>query len=195
VVVQREHVGLDAPTEIVTARTVKQMGNHILAAQSDPLLASAVFDAIGRNRTPSFMLSALWWWTKHLVRFVHDDDLIAHLLGEGDHFELLISPPVLLRMEKPEGDCDDFTMLICAMAKLCGFPIRIVTLACDRKRPGEYSHVYGASLLDRDLDSAERWMPLDVSHGKFPGWEVPAHDVQRKTMWDLSGQVRFDRWY
>ena len=120
------------------------------------------------------------------MKFVHDDTIIRQLFNEDGHFELLIAPPVLLRMNDPRGDCDDFTMLVVALASIAGFDCGIVTLACDRRRPGEYSHVYGCAALPGML------VPLDCSHGKHPGWEVPTRDIQRKTVWDLNGRVVSD---
>lgn len=205
IVLQRERTpqGLNTPTRVVTRQTVERMCQHIQDAQHDPLVRQTAFRICGeallgkdrRDYTRAMsrpdQLTALWLWVKTHVKFVHDEVLIRRLLNESDHFELLISPPVLLRMRQPQGDCDDFTMLLLSFAMCCGFPARIITLACDRKRPGEYSHVYGAA----QLSDSGLWCPLDASHGQRPGWEVPARDVQRRTEWDMNGQVVFDQTY
>lgn len=182
IVASREHVGLSAPSPVVTERTVRKMGEHIQNALYDPLIQRIATSSC-RQADP---LSALWQWVKHAVRFRQDDSLILELFNERDHFELLISPSVLIRMKKPQGDCDDFTMLILALALCAGYRVRIVTVECDRARPQEYSHVYGEALTDRG------WMPLDASHGTYPGWEVPARDIFRKTSWTLDGYVAHD---
>ena len=185
VVASREHAGLSTPSPVVTQQTVRKMGEHIQNALNDPLIQRIAASACG-NVGQVDPLSALWWWVKHAVQFRQDDSLILELFNERDHFELLISPPVLIRMKKPQGDCDDFTMLILALAACAGYRVRIVTVQCDRSRPNEYSHVYGEALIDRG------WMPLDVSHGTYPGWEVPARDILRKTSWTLDGYVAHD---
>lgn len=182
VVADRVHAGLDAPNEVVTEKTVRKMGEHIANAQSDPVIRSIAYRASQRPDCLRF----LWQQVKQMVRFRHDDSLIRDLFGERDHYELLVSPPVLVRMKRPEGDCDDFTMLIDALALCAGYPVRIVTLACDRARLKEYSHVYGAALADG------HWWPLDVSHGSFPGWEVPRRDMIRRTSWTLDGYIASD---
>lgn len=179
--------GVRTPTGPVTEQTVQKMCAHIRAAQSDPIVQSVASRATSHQASPAAKLSALWMWVKHCVRFVQDDTLIRQLLNESDHFELLIAPPVLLRMSDPRGDCDDFTMLLDALARACGFEVGIVTLACDRRRPGEYSHVYGCAWLPDGM-----LCPLDASHGKYPGWEVPGRDVQRKTIWNLDGRIVSD---
>lgn len=185
VVISREHAGLDTPSPIVTAQTVRKMCEHIANAQSDPLVLGIARSA-AQHPDP---ISSLYWWVKHAVKFRQDDPMIWELFRERDHYELLISPPVLLRMRRPEGDCDDFTMLLCALLTAAGFETQIVTIECDRTRPNEYSHVY----LEVWNDSLQNWMPLDASHGKFPGWEVPARDIQRKTSWSMDGFVADDR--
>ena len=189
VVLQRDRTpqGLNTPTRVVTQQTVVKMCEHIRNAQSDPMLTAAARNITGPCKTPADQLSAVWLWVKHHIKFLHDEVLTRTLFNEGDHFELLISPPVMLRMKTPSGDCDDFTMLADALACALGFEWGIVTIACDRKRPGEYSHVYGAAWLPNGV-----MCPLDCSHGKYPGWEVPARDVQRKTIWNSKARVIAD---
>ena len=179
--------GLRTPTNIVTKQTVEQMCEHIRNAQSDPMLQAIAGRLAQTTHTPADQLSAIWLWVKNHIKFLHDDVLTRVLFNEGDHFELLISPPVMLRMKAPSGDCDDFTMLACALACAMGFEWGIVTLACDRKRAGEYSHVYGCAWLPNGV-----MCPVDCSHGKYPGWEVPSHDVQRKTIWNSSARIISD---
>jgi Transglutaminase-like superfamily len=189
VVLQRDRTanGLATPTRAVTKQTVEKMCEHIRNAQADPMLQAVARRTVAASKSPADQLAALWLWVKHHIKFLHDDVLTRVLFNEADHFELLISPPVMLRMKAPSGDCDDFTMLVCALACALGYEWGIVTLACDRKRPGEYSHVYGCAWLPDGT-----MVPLDCSHGTHPGWEVPAQDVQRKTVWNSKGQVISD---
>lgn len=189
VILQRDRTanGLATPTRAVTKQTVEKMCEHIRNAQADPMLQAVAQRTVAASKSPADQLAALWLWVKHHIKFLHDDVLTRVLFNEGDHFELLISPPVMLRMPAPSGDCDDYTMLVDALACALGFEWGIVTLACDRKRPGEYSHVYGCAWL-RD----GTMVPLDCSHGTFPGWEVPSRDVQRKTIWNSKAQIISD---
>jgi hypothetical protein len=30
-------------------------------------------------------------------------------------------------------------------------------------------------------------LPMDASHGRYPGWSVPRRDIQRMQVWDMSG--------
>jgi hypothetical protein len=187
IILERESTpqGTETPSPVVTEQTVRKMCEHIRGALKDPIVQSVAARS-QKLKTAADKLSCLWLWVKGHVKFIQDDTLIRQLFNEGGHFELLISPPVLLRMRQPQGDCDDFTMLILALATLAGFQCGIVTIACDRRRPGEYSHVYGCAAMPGVL------VPLDCSHGKHPGWEVPRRDIQRKTIWDLNGRIVSD---
>jgi len=189
IVLQRDRTpqGLQTPTGDVTRQTVQKMCEHIRSAQSDPALHAIARRITANAKTQADQIAAIWFWVKSHIKFLHDDVLTRVLFNEADHFELLISPPVMLRMKAPSGDCDDFTMLACALACAMGFQWGIVTLACDHKRPGEYSHVYGCAWLANAM-----MCPLDCSHGKYPGWEVPARDIQRKTIWSSGGNVISD---
>jgi hypothetical protein len=189
VVLQRDRTanGLATPTRAVTKQTVDKMCEHIRNAQADPMLQDVARQLSARNGGLVSQLSAVWLWVKHHIKFLHDDVLTRVLFNEADHFELLISPPVMLRMKAPSGDCDDFTMLACALACALGFDWGIITVACDRKRPGEYSHVYGCAWLPDGT-----MFPLDCSHARAPGSEIPAQDIQRKTIWNSQGRVVSD---
>ena len=50
----------------------------------------------------------------------------------GRPVDFLIEPSVLIRMRKPQGDCDEFTMLSLALLVANGIDCEIVTVACDR---------------------------------------------------------------
>jgi transglutaminase superfamily protein len=168
------------------------MGKLIRAALNDPGIQAIASQLKARAASlakgESGLLACDWMWVKEHIKFESDEQQTRRLLNEGDNFELLVSPPVLIRNSPATGDCDDFTMLVLSLASAQGFPVRIVTLECDRRRPGEYSHVYGAAQLPNGM-----WCPLDASHGEYPGWEVPARDVRRRTEFNLDGETVLDK--
>jgi len=136
----------------------------------------------------SRMTACSCWWFAHLaIEFVHHDSMIRALWGEADQQQLLISPDVLLRMQRPAGDCAIFTMLICAMLRARGVRYEIVTAAVDPSQPEIYSHVYARAVMP---DGTR--LPLDASHGKYPGWQVPAEHRTRTQVWDESGHAIAD---
>lgn len=174
-----------------TAQTVRKMCEHIRAAVHDPVVIQAArraAAAAGADSSPARLAVAVFMAVKHTVRFVHDDVLIRALLNESNQLELLISPPVLLRMRQPAGDCDDFVMLCCAMLAVLGIPARIITICSDPGDPRRFSHVYCEALCqDENL-----WLNIDAANGDYPGWEVPPGRRYRRVTWDLAGNVVAD---
>lgn len=178
-------------TDVATAQTVAVMVEHIKQAARDPIVTLSVLDAIGNPDVASDSRRAVgaWWhWIKRRVQFEPDETLIERYLQESDQLELLISPSVLLRMARPAGDCDDFTMLAGAGLVAMGLPFQIMTVAADGSEPSRWSHVYG-----RVEVAPGEWMAIDVSHGKEPGWEVPEHRQYRRAVWDLNAQLLEDK--
>jgi hypothetical protein len=135
------------------------------------------------SRQKAAVAIADWWFCKHFIRFVQDQALTRRLLGYSDALEALMEPAVMIRCEQPEGDCDDFTMFICALLQCQGIPWQIVTLACSRRQPGIWSHVFPRAVI------GSLRLPLDASHGTYPGWSVPARDIQRMAVWGPDGNL------
>jgi hypothetical protein len=181
---EQQDAGPDDNT--ATAQTVERMCRHIAGAVAhDPATQASAADAL--QRFGNVALSPLrrrawsvWWYVKHRMKFVQDEKLLGSMLGEPPQRELMISPAILLRMKEPQGDCDDFTMLVCALLKCLNVPFEIVTIAAD---PTGWSHVYAVALVE----DGQR-IPIDASHGKFPGWEVPLEHILRYQAWDEIGE-------
>ena len=93
-----------------TARTVAVMWRHIGAAQGDAMLDAALSESqayLPAAASDYARAWCWWWWVRTHVEFRNDQKHIETLFGEPDQLELLISPPVLLRMLAPAGDCDE----------------------------------------------------------------------------------------
>jgi len=166
-----------------TAQTVRYMCRLVSHSLSDPIVMAACSDALSRfqslaGATPE----KLWWWAKLSIKFVHHQKLLERWLQKSDELQLLISPEALLKMQQPKGDCAVFTTLICALLQCAGIGWEIVTVAVDPRSPGIFSHVYPRAVLQNGTR-----LPLDASHGKYPGWEVPAQRVTAKQIWDSQG--------
>lgn len=187
-------------TDSSTKQTIRAMvdGIHRAAANAHFVGAARVIPPKwrGLGMAPSTLLQSLdrasreraaiaiadWWATKHFIHFVQDDRILRRLLNKADGLEALIEPAVMLLCERPEGDCDDFTMFLCALMECQGLKWDIVTLACSKNQPGIWSHVFPRCHLADNFA-----LPLDASHGKYPGWRVPARDIQRLQVWDRDG--------
>ena len=128
---------------------------------------------------------ACWWWAKHYLRFKHHGEQFEVWRGDlGDprtKLQLLIAPDVLVRMNRMEGDCAIYTMMLAAMLEALGLQWQIVTAAVDRTQPEIFSHVWPRVVLPGGTES------LDASHGQYPGWQVPSRDIHRAWVFDANG--------
>lgn len=171
-------------SDSATAQTVRKMCEYIHAGAADPVVQSWARSAVAQlapSRSSLACCWAVWWFVKHHVRFVDDDDTIRRLFGETNQLELLIAPAVLVRMKDPGEDCDGFTMLICSMLECLGIESQIVTIACAPDDPRRFSHVFPRANCDG------KWITLDASHGEYPGWQVPREHTTRLQAWALNG--------
>ncbi len=176
------------------------MCEHIRQSSRDPVLRRVASNAVQQFRggplyigqpfnpkDPRVIAESCYWFAKHHMTFVIHDEMIRAIFGEHDQMQLLISPALLLRMRSMEGDCAIYTMLIAAMLQSQGVPFEIVTVAVDPAQPGVFSHVYPRAVLPQGR------MPLDASHGDYPGWEVPASRQSKRQVWNESGSPVSDQ--
>ncbi len=195
-----QRVQLSDDPDTATAQTVQEMCRQIQAASVDPLVRAIAFNAVRTIRggplwmgsgvqpfaSPRVMAESCWWWCKHYMRFKHHGSMFevwSKDLGDPrTKLQLLISPDVLVRMNKLEGDCAIYTMMLCAMLSALGLRWEICTAAVDARQPDIFGHVWPRAVLPEGRE------PLDASHGKYPGWQVPSHDIHRLKVWNESGQ-------
>ncbi len=75
------------------------------------------------------------------------------------------------------GDCDDGTILLASMLMSVGYEVKmrvIQTIDADA-----WNHIYLVCKLPPQGRKGERWIPLDLSVNKPPGWEAPRAMVRR----------------
>ena len=172
--------------ELATEQTVQEMCGHIRDSVDDPEVQRAARDAVSGlgldQATPSNIARCVWVWLFNHIEFVTDDALLLKFMGRQDERELLISPAVMVRARKKQGDCDCFTMMGCALLTCLGVPAFIKTYKCDRRDSDRWAHVcIAVGLEDGSL------MAVDASHGDYPGWEVPQENVYASQLWDMNG--------
>lgn len=163
-----------------TAETISYMCELVRDSLADGIVQAAARDAAAL--APDYPWAGCWWWVKHHLQFVHHSKMLGAWVGMPDELQLLIRPDALLKMERPKGDCAVYTTLLCAMLQCAGYGWEICTVAVDPYQPGVFSHVYPRVIL---ADGSR--VPLDASHGKYPGWEVPPERVSAKQIWDSAG--------
>lgn len=163
-------------SDLQTAETVGQMVRHVGGSLHHPAIRQAVRDADldvpglpARERA-----ERVFWWVKRHVRF-REDPL---------EDELLIAPEALLAMPEPAGDCDDFSMLVAALLVAAGVQASFVTVAADQDDRSRFSHVYAVAWVE------DGRLPLDASHGPFPGWEAEwQQPVYRRREWPVFATI------
>ena len=180
-------VQLSDDPDTATQQTVQEMCRQIHQAAKDPLVQTAAMNALRFQGGPFGFTpaEACWCWCKHYLRFKHHGSMFEAWSSDlGDprtKLQLLIAPDVLVRMSRMEGDCAIYTMMLAAMLESLGLKWEIVTAAVDRGQPEIFSHVWPRVVLPGSSES------LDASHGKYPGWQVPAEDVHRLWVFDQNG--------
>lgn len=181
--VDRVPAGGDVDT--ATARTISLMAEYIRQALTDPLIyrcARYAFERFGAGiDTDAAKCWAVFWYVKHCVKFKKDEGVMIALGSPGEQ-DVLISPSVLARMNKPAEDCDGFTMFGCALLAALGIPVAMVAVAVNPQAPEVWSHVFPVAICAGGIQ------PLDMSHGPKPGWMVPASRISRWQAFDLSGR-------
>lgn len=175
--------------DTATAQTIGIMCDHVRNAAGDPWVIGTARASVksfgqlsGDTDVAAQIAVGAWWWAKTFIKFVHHEFIIRQRLGEAGHLQGLISPEVLVRMDRPEGDCAIFSECVAAFLTALGIPFEFVTVAANPREPEIFSHVY----LYAVMPDGSR-LPLDASHGDYPGWQVPSAHVSRRQVWDASG--------
>jgi hypothetical protein len=110
---------------------------------------------------------------KRSIQFQRDEHIGLGFAGGSpdDLVEVIIRPLDMARYVDQgiaTGDCDDFAMYVAALLMTQGIPCKFCTVAASGAAPDQYSHVYAVAYPP----NGER-VPMDASHGDYPGWEVP----------------------
>jgi hypothetical protein len=180
----KEKIPAPPDSDSATQLTVQKMCEYIDAGAADDVCrwwALQAYQKFARgSQDPKQLCWGVWWLVKHSVRFAKDEPRLFQV-GEPEALDLLIAPAVLVRDPQPKEDCDGFTMLVCCLLKILGIPSLIVTVAADPDNPERWSHVFPMAQFGGIN------LPLDASHGKFPGWMVPREHIYRWQAWDLKG--------
>lgn len=72
-------------------------------------------------------------------------------------------------LESRSGDCDDKSVLLCALLESIGHKTRFIAIGFE---PGIFSHVYAETLIGRN------WIPLETTEDVNVGWEPDPQAVQ-----------------
>jgi len=173
------------------AITINRMRQYAREDAGSPEIQRELRNAL-RSYPQLSPLEAIFRWGKTHTRFLNDVDIVTPiaggLKGVGNHpiIETLVRPRDLVIMAQPTEDCDGHAMYGASMLMAAGVPpsdIWFVTVAADPADPTQFSHVYLAAMLNGVR------VPIDISHGDYPGWEVPAARRYRVAEWSLNSPM------
>ena len=143
-----------------TRKTVEHVGRLICDGARDFYVRQRAIDILLARGVPAKdylgEIDALFRWVQRNVRYTKDPFRI----------EVLHSARRMLELRA--GDCDDMTILLGALVKSVGHPVRIVITGPDASRPHLFSHIY--------LEAQHRgqWIPLDATMPHPMGWSPRA---------------------
>ena len=145
------------PSGLEGARTTAaHIGRLIRDGAGDFYVRQKAIDILIERRVPAKdylgEIEALFRWVQRHVRYTKDPFRI----------EVLHSARRMLELKA--GDCDDMTIVLGALIKSVGHPVRIVLTGPDPLRPDLFSHIY---LEARHHD---QWIPLDATMPHGMGW-------------------------
>ena len=101
-------------------------------------------------------IDALFRWVQRHVRYTKDP------------FQSRCCTHARRMLELKAGDCDDMTILLGALVKSVGHPVRLVLTGPDARRPDLFSHIYLEAQHQGD------WIPLDATMPFGMGWSPRA---------------------
>ena len=97
-------------------------------------------------------IRALFEWVNRNVRYTRDIHRV----------ELLHTARRMIELRA--GDCDDMTILLSAMLKSIGHPVRLVLVGFNPEKKGLFTHIYLEAYYQG------RWIPLDPTVNRWMGW-------------------------
>jgi transglutaminase-like putative cysteine protease len=147
-----------------TKKTVEHIIRLIKEGAKDFCLRQTAIDILIQNgvRPKDYVreIETLFEWVKHNVRYTRDIYRV----------ELLHSARRMLELRA--GDCDDMTILLGAMLKAVGHPVRLALVGFNPRRKKLFTHIY-LEVLYKGL-----WLPLDATMNRPIGWAPPADHKQ-----------------
>ena len=99
---------------------------------------------------------SLFEWTRKKIRYTRDI------------FEVETLHTARRMLDLRAGDCDDMTILLGAMLKATGHPVRLCLAGFRRGFPHLYSHIYP------EVRIGKRWIAIDATMHHPIGWAPPA---------------------
>lgn len=156
--------------------TIAKLCRYLLADAQSPIIGEFAGRALELGQGDPIL--GCWHLIKSSLRFQQDEASAArlHVLDPRikDVVEVLIRPvdQALLIKLRGQGfeDCDGFELFGGCLLYRMGIPCSLVTVSAEPEEPNRFTHVYIAA-YPQGREGPR--VPLDFSHGAYPGWECP----------------------
>ena len=157
----------DLPEQAFTDATIRRMYDLINRGKVDPTFQKLIYSVVNSS------MPGQWKnYRQELANILKWARTVADYRRDPYGVELL--QDVWATMDRKRGDCDDFTVLLCAAAEVLGCPCRIVTVSTRRDRSP--NHVYPEANVNG------KWLGMDATmQGTALGWQPPR--VTDKKIW------------
>jgi len=143
-----------------TLETARLIGELIAEGSKDFRVRQKAIDIFRQCGVPAKdkwgEIQALFEWVRANIRYTRDIFQVETLHTARRMLELMA------------GDCDDMTILLGAMLKSTGHPVRLCLAGFRRRFPHLYSHIYPEVRIGRD------WVAVDATMDQPIGWAPPA---------------------
>jgi transglutaminase-like putative cysteine protease len=143
-----------------TIKTVELIADLVRAGAKDFCVRQKAIEILRQcGIRPKDYLGEIWAlfeWVKCNVRYTRDIHRV----------ELLHTARRMLDLRA--GDCDDMTILLCAMLKSIGHPVRLVLVGFNPRKKNLFTHIY------LEVFYKGRWISLDATVNRSMGWAPPA---------------------
>jgi hypothetical protein len=147
-----------------TKQTVAHIVHLIREGAKDFCVRQHAIDILFANGVPpkDYLgeIRTLFAWVQHNVRYTRDIHRV----------ELLHSARRMLELRA--GDCDDMTILLAAMLKAIGHPVRLVLVGFNPHKKAVFTHIYLEAFCKG------WWIPLDATVNRPMAWAPRADHKQ-----------------
>lgn len=175
---------LPADPDAQVERTIARIIQYLIEDAGTPLIQDFARRALELGGGDP--ITGVWNLVKPNLRFQHDETTARRLQTDDprkhDAIEVLIRPLDQALLIDLQGigveDCDGFEMFAGCLLYALGIPCSLVTVSAAPEEPNRFSHVYIAAYPNGNR------IPLDFSHGEYPGWECP--NTGRLKEWPIS---------
>ena len=173
-----ESVPDDPDTQVALA--VQKVVGFVLEDSTAPIIQRNAAIA-GAGGDP---IQGVWDSVKPYIEFKQDAAIAADLqttdrrkFNVVETFIRPVDQAMLIQLRgKGKEDCDGFVSYAACLLVALGVPCSMATVAAEHFSDGrpdpEYTHTYVVAYW------GGKRIPMDTSHGPFPGWEVPHHRIR-----------------